>query len=111
MNYKEGFKANETLYNKSIKSEIILLESDVYILRVLRDIEKTLLSMGAYSIKNMETQAMKFDNANVPEWERIINAKSWNIKREYVHILYNRYNDILLKMESHIKEFKLDGKT
>jgi hypothetical protein len=108
INNGDKIKVNSFLIEKTIRNDIILLESDAKMLRMLREIEKVFLSGGAYSEKNIEKQNLQFDNANVPEWERNIVKESWNVKKKYIHVLFKRYSDIINKMEKHLNDFDMN---
>lgn len=73
-------------------------------LKDLRFILKECLSNGAYSESNQELQATILNNKNVPEWEREIIDKAWNVKRLYAHELFKDLNFLLEDMENELKQ-------
>lgn len=87
--------------------KLIFLEKEANKLKRIRDIRKILLSSGAYSEKNIEMQNMKFDNANVPEWERDIIQKSWKATKLLAHSLFSELD---LLSDSILTEYEKDGK-
>jgi hypothetical protein len=81
------------------RKEIISLERETKLLRMICDTRRVLISNGAYSTKNMEIQELKFLSAKVPEWEKDIVRKSWDSTKKLSHSLLKRLdklNDMIL---------------
>jgi hypothetical protein len=81
------------------RKEIISLERETKLLRMICDTRRVLISNGAYSNKNMEIQELKFLSAKVPEWEKDIVRKSWDSTKKLSHSLLKRLdklNDMIL---------------
>lgn len=72
---------------QEIRNKVYALENEVLILKKLREIQKVLLSSGAYSTSNMEKQNIQFDKVNVPQWERDIISKMWDAQTKLSHKL------------------------
>lgn len=83
---------------KEILSELCILENKARMLKRISEIEKILLSCGAYSEHNIELQNANFDRVNVPKWERDIIFDSWNIRTKYSHILLKELNALNKKI-------------
>lgn len=69
------------------------------LLKKLREIQKVLLSSGAYSSSNMEKQNIQFDRVNVPEWEREIIFEMWNVQTKLSHKLLKKSKILMEKIK------------
>jgi hypothetical protein len=84
----------------NIRKGIITLDCDAQLLRRLTYVRRILVSCGAYSTKNMESQDLKFVNLNVPEWEKDIIRDSWDATKKISHSLFKeleKLNKTILK--------------
>lgn len=86
--------------NQKLKQEIISLDSDNRILKMLIKTRMTLLSCGAYSEKNMEKQTLQFERIGVPEWEKKIIRDSWNDTKKISHEMLKRLEKMHKLVES-----------
>lgn len=82
--------------SKELSNRFYLIESDVHLLKRLKDMQKILLNTGAYSTSNIEKQAMNFDKVKVPQWERDIVSNMWDVQTKLSHKLL-REIDVLCK--------------
>lgn len=92
------------------RKKLFALENEVLMLKKLREMQKILLSSGAYSTSNIEKQSMQFDKANVPEWERNIVSKMWKAQTKLSHKLLKEIDivsdEILNEFETELKPIK-----
>ena len=72
---------------ENIRKKIYALESEVLMLKKLKEMQKLLLSSGVYSEHNIEVQTANFERLNVPEWERKIVIKMWDVQTKLSHKL------------------------
>lgn len=70
------------------------LEIESCLLRTITNIRKIAISNGAYSTKNMESQSMRFDNLNVPQWEKEIIVRSWDATKKLSHSLLIKLDEL-----------------
>lgn len=84
--------------NKNHKSEndpLIELYYKTRKIKRIRLILNELLCNGAYSTKNLETQMIKFDKLNVPQWEKDIVLNAYKVTKKQSHKLLKELNAIL----------------
>jgi hypothetical protein len=100
----KGITSSDNLLVKKVSD----LENKAYLLKTITTIRKIAISNGAYSTKNMEAQDIKFENLNVPEWEKQIIRDSWEATKKLSHeLLYELkgLNEMILNnVHSSIKE-------
>ena len=89
---KQKYKDNNiNILNKKLLS----LELDAKQLKRIRLITNECLSNGAYSQKNIEVQLNKLDALNIPEWEKKILEKAWEVKKMLAHDLFKKLERVL----------------
>lgn len=84
---------------QEITKKILTLENKTNLLKHIFNIRRTLLSCGAYSDSNMESQNIRFEKLNVPEWEKQIIRNSWASTKKLSHeLLYElkELNELIL---------------
>lgn len=90
------------------RKKLFALESEVLMLKKLREMQKILLSSGAYSNSNIEKQSMQFDKINVPDWERKIVSKMWDAQTKLSHKLLKEIDKV---SDDILKEFETETKS
>ena len=90
------------------RKKIYALENDVLLIKKLRDMQKVLLSSGAYSSGNIEKQNMNFDKVNVPDWERKIISKMWDAQTKLSHKLLREIDIVSDDILSEFKDTRTD---
>lgn len=87
-----------------IKNRISELRNKSNYLRQIRQITNECLSNGAYSDSNMEAQFEMFQEKNVPDWEKDIISRAWNVKKTIAHNLLRELDTLLDYMEKYDNE-------
>jgi len=88
--------------NRETLNKLFAIEKEVLVIKKLHEMQKVLLSSGAYSDNNIERQDMNFDRVGVPQWERDIVTRMWNIKRKYAHKLFKDMDLLISEMEKEL---------
>jgi len=86
-------------FSNDITKKIIVLENKTNLLRRITTMRKILISNGAYSEKNMETQDNKLNSLKVPDWETKIIRESWSATKKLSKELFmelDKINKIIL---------------
>lgn len=96
--------------NSETIKKIYALEREVLLIKKLQEIQKILLSSGAYSSHNIEVQNANFERLGVPKWERDIVSRMWDVKSKYSHKLFNDVTLLLDEMEKELPDKKKSTK-
>lgn len=79
---------------QEIQKKIFSLEHKALFLKRISVIRNILISHGAYSDGNMESQNIKFEKLNVPEWEKQIIQDSWASTKKLSHELLQELKEL-----------------